>query len=351
MNCSFKLNNYDQKTCNNAINKLRGSGSSVPKKVTGKYIYKLAQIEAAKSLKYGNKILILSDYGTENEVARILVNQLSLLYEDFTFKDFRSNVGYNIDGMVLLPYLDAFGLIQNVQGQLVTKTISSQQLKGNYIDDVNPYYKYDGSDLNIDTYVSVIVFTKKAGYEAGNNYDVNNSHIIDYYEYSPQLGANLQNYIKSGGNVILGNHVLQNLNNNSGIPNFAYESVPFIFYKGYEDSTKRSIETINISINGRGHPIFKDVDPKLNLCEPLNDKKFPVIIKNIIASRDASVLATVDAETKDIPFIAIYENPNGGKTIGINAYIGLPSNDTTNGNLNFAKIIFNAIYWFAKINV
>jgi len=328
---------------------LRGSGSAVPKKVTGKYIYTLEAIKTAQNISYGDKVLILGDFGTENSEIKTLISQLNALQSDPDSKLFRDSVGYDTQAVSMTQYIDndTTGNKTNLDGKLVVKTISrlNININGN-LDEADPYPRYDGSDMNIYTYRAVIIFTKILPLNGDFG---STKHVVDIDEYSPNLGVNLQNYINSGGNVILGNNVWQNLKDGQGIPNFSYSGIPFVYKPNYNYSTKRiTIERINL-INPN-HPIFKTCDGLLNLAEAFNST-LPTILENIIIQPDSTLLATInDFDLKGVPFIAAYSNPNGGKTVGINIYLGPPSNGNATGNLNFAKMIFNTIFWFYKIN-
>jgi hypothetical protein len=350
MNCSFRLFKYDQKTCNDAINTLRSSGSAVPKKVTGKYIYTLEAIKTAQNISYGDKVLILGDFGTENSEIKTIISQLNALQSSPEFVGFRNSVGYDTQAINMSEYIDndTTGNRNNLNGKIVVKAISRLNLdiNGN-IDAIDPFPRYDGSDINVYTYRAVIVFTKILPLN-GDYGDT--KHTVDINQYSPSLGINLKNYMNSGGNIILGNNVWQNLGNNQGIPNFSYSSAPFVFKQNYVYSKKRiTIEKINFLVPN--HPIFKTCDGEINLSQPFNST-LPTIIENIILQSDSTLLATInDFDLKGVPFMAVYNNPNGGKSVGINIYLGPPSNGNATGNLNFAKMLFNAIFWFYKINI
>uniref|UniRef100_A0A6C0B700 Uncharacterized protein n=1 Tax=viral metagenome TaxID=1070528 RepID=A0A6C0B700_9ZZZZ len=359
MNCRFKLFNYDQQVCREAISKLHGSGSVVPKKVTGKYIYNLEANLIARNRKLGDKILIIADYNCLLDV-NALLSQLQDLAFTAKFLDFRNNIGYNSNLIQLYEYsadvlsTDEDSLKKGKYGQIIIQYISSL-----IFDYGTPtgYLYYEGADLTIDNYSVVIIFTKKLPilYENDTYKPPFDQHTVDVNEYIPSLGYNLQNYIISGGNVIFGNNVWQTFSTTgSGIPNFGYSGVPFVRKNNYEYASD-TYAVNEIKILNKLHPIFKNCGPILALAVPLVANKNPdfkkSVITNIVPDRDATVLATIaDKELYNVPFLAINTNTNGGKTVGINSYLGAVSADNGGGNREFAKIIFNAIYWCAKIN-
>lgn len=360
MNCSFRLFKYDQRTCNDAINTLRGSGSAVPKKVTGKYIYTLDSISEARNRKYGNKILIIADYDSQNDV-KLLLSQIQDLSfgKEAGFEAFRTSVGYDTTSINLKKYVDSVtdtqitgpsDIYEDVDGQIVVTYISE------IVKDVNAnpigYKYYDGADLTIDNFTLVIMFTKLLPFhDITNAYEITYpdfyDHIVDVNEYVPQLGYNLQSFINSGGNVILGNNIWQTLTSVGGIPNFSYSGIPFVqktFYT-YANSNY-AVNRINLLIDG--HPILKNCGSNLLLNPP---NFIQSVITNIIVNPDATVLATIaDPVFAGVPFLAVNTNRNGGRTVAINSYLGTVSTNNLNGNREFAKIIFNAIYWCFKIN-
>jgi len=396
MNCSFRLFKYDHQLCNDAISKLHGSGSAVPKKITGKYIYTLDAIAAANNRIYGNKILILADYGSQNDV-ETLFSQVStdlrygvglpqqetvkinvagaeveytqnkvdadgnIVYMNSIFKDFRENVGYDTTLINLKKYVDsesaaksagAKNINEDVNGQIVIKYISA--LVKNVNADPTGYSYYDGSDLTVDNYTLLIMFTKLLPFhDITDNYNNDKyrpyyDHVVDVNEYSPQLGLNIKNFIDAGGNVILGNNVWQKLTSNSGIPNFGYNGIPFYYNNNYQSAeTTYAVNKINLLFPS--HPILKTCGPNLLLEKPSDIN--PSVVKNIIVNADASVLATIaDPVLAGQPFLAININANGGRAVAINSYLGIVSTNNRGGNREFAKIIFNAIYWCFKIN-
>lgn len=396
MNCRFKLYDYDQHLCNDAINRLRSSGSSVPKKITGKYIYELEQAKKNQNREFGNKILIIADYNTQNDVETLLNQIYDLRYKigqpkrelvtrtnDFgdsitteedlkdadgnvvprntIFQDFRTNVGYdtelinlkkNVDSVSAAQSAGSLNINEDVNGQIQIANVSS------LIKDKNGsptgYSYYNGEDLTIDSYALVIIFTKTLPFtDITNDYaytELNQGIYLPFYihevnvnEYHPQLGRNLQNYIYAGGNMILGNNVWQNID----IPNFSYDGIPFIKSSDYKYAIETySITNINLLIPG--HPLLKNCLSKLSLQPPKDTKS---VISNIVIDRDATLLATIaDPVLANVPFLAIKINRNFGRTVAINSYLGCTSTDNTNGNYEFAKIVFNAIYWCFKIN-
>lgn len=359
MNCSFRLNKYDHQVCNDAISRLHGSGSAVPKKVTGKYIYTLDAIAKAKNRTYGNKILIIADYDSQNDVKLLLSQIQDLAFgKEASFDAFRTTVGYdttlinlkkNVDSVSAEKSAGASDIYEDVNGQILITYISE------IIKDVNTnptgYSYYDGADLTVDNYTLVIMFTKLLPFhDITNAYETKYpnfyDHIVDVNEYVPQLGYNLQSFINSGGNVILGNNVWQTLTEAGGIPNFSYSGIPFVQKTFYQyASANYAVNKINILTE---HPILKNCGPNLLLNPPNYAQS---VVTNIIVNPDTTVLATIaDPILSGVPFLAANANTNGGRTVAINAYLGSVSTNNLGGNREFAKIIFNAIYWCFKIN-
>jgi len=360
MNCSFRLFKYDQRTCNNAINTLRGSGSVVPKKVTGKYIYTLDAIAIANNRKYGNRILILADYNSQND-AKLLLSQIQDLAfgKEASFINFRTSLGYNTELVNLKINIDsatgakAVGLsdiYEDVDGQIEIAYISS------LVKDVNTnptgYSYYTGSDLTTDNYTLLIMFTKLLPFHDITDAYLNlypdfYDHLVDVNEYTPQLGDNLKSFVNSGGNVIMGNHVWQSLTPESGIPNFGYNGLPFE-YKSYYTYAQATYAVNNINFLVPGHPILKQCGKNLLLNPPENKQS---VVTNFVVNTDATVLATIaDPVLAGQPFLAVNINANGGRTVAVNSYLGIVSTNNLGGNREFAKIIFNAIYWCFKVN-
>jgi hypothetical protein len=339
---------------------LRGSGSVVPKKVTGKYIYTLDAIAAANNRKYGNRILILADYDSQNDVKLLLSQIQDLAFgKETNFINFRTSVGYNTESINLKLNVDSvsaaksFGLsdiYEDVDGQIEIAYISS------LVKDVNTnptgYSYYTGSDLTTNNYTLLIMFTKLLPFRDItdaylNSYPDFYDHLVDVNEYAPQFGYNLKSFVNSGGNVIMGNHVWQSLTENGGIPNFGYNGLPFFQKTSYTYAQPTyAVNKINFLIPG--HPILKKCGPNLLLNPPQNKQS---VVTNFIVSPDATVLATIaDPVLAGQPFLAININASGGRTVAVNSYLGIVSTNNLGGNREFAKIIFNAIYWCFKIN-
>lgn len=352
------FNLYDKNSRNDAIIRLRGSGSAVPKKVTGKYIYAVEALNIANSIQYSNDILIIYDFGCVND-ANYLTSQLLALQKNSAFT---SALGYTQD-----LYLDYQSRVSN--GNIYKKAIFELSDSITVKTETEAYY-YDGSDLNVATYGVVILFTKIVPVSqssaingtpiattiTGDTYraatDINNipNRTIEYdearnvttttytastNEYHPNFGSNLQNYINSGGNVILGNNIWQNFK----IPGFQYAYSPFVYNNNYSYTDSVAIRSVNFKLTG--HPILKHCSAYMNL----NTQQLLNTTSDVLILPVADLISTVTVKNKEIPFIAAYKSTSGSRLVAINCYLGIKSQDT-----NFTKIIYNSIYWCLKKN-
>jgi hypothetical protein len=319
----FKL--YDYNTRNEAITRLHGSGSIVPKKVTGKYIYNLEKINYVNSIPKGKNILLIHEYNSPNDALNLQKQLLQI----------QNDINYTIS----LEYTQSLNMSlydskNNPTGNIFTKAIKQKidtlENDGYYY---TSYVPYDGSDLTPKNYGVVIICTKRLPF-----YDGLTNQNIDITEYNPNFGNNLQNYINSGGNVIMANNIWQN----DAIPNFKYSAIPFVYKQPpYYQYGLVDINTINFLVK---HPILKKCSNAIAFNPPVGLSN---IIVNMIVNPDAQLVATTK---NNIPFIGVYIAPSGSRTVAINAYIFNVSSKGVN-NVELAKIIYNSIYWCLKINV
>jgi hypothetical protein len=324
----MKLFNYDKNTCTDAIVRMRGSGGIVPKKVTGKYIYTVDSINKINSIQRGTNILLIHDYNSAND-ANLLQSQLLSLQNEPGFLSFRQNIGYPQE-LDMNIYDDK----NNPNGKIIIKSVKQKiDTLGEDLQYYTTFVPYDGSDIKITKYGVVILFTKIIPF-----YDVLTDQTIDVSEYDSMLGFNLQNYIANGGNIIFSNNVWQN----TQIPNFYYSNTPFIYKNNYTYTPPIKLNKINF-IQTRS-PILKGCSPDISMF--LRQK----ILEVVYVTPGAELIATINYNNKDIPFLANYTSVGGSRSVAINAYIGAVSNDRSN-NLELAKIVYNSIYWCFKINI
>jgi hypothetical protein len=344
---------YDKNARNEAIARMRGSGSVVPKKVTGKYIYNLEEAKLIDAIPKGNNVLIIYDFNKSSE-ADLLVSQLielDSLHRDNNYFPYPKSIN-------LTKYNDTTNTNGNIFLQEIHSyigTINNDTLQYDYI-----YKLYDGSDLTISNYGVVILctlnlpiyfrdVTGKNILITTNNYNPENKNITDpngnnYYQvqdnYSEKFGINLQKYINSGGNVIMGNNIWQT----SRIPNFKYQNIPILYDNLYQYN---EVDLKNINFKNQ-HPIFKNCTSNIEYNN-VNTTK-PYIITNMQLDIRATLLATAKYNNTDIPFIATNVSSGGSRSVAINSYI-YRSSSVGNSNLELVKIIYNSIYWCFKINV
>jgi len=361
------FNKFDKNSCTDAIFKARAGGSAVPKKVTGKYIYTLDAINKANSIQRSNDILIIHDFDSPGH-AEIIISQLLTLQND---KQFTEGLGYIQD-----LYFDLYNEKDRPDGNIYKQAIF--ELKDNIsIKTETDVYYYDGSDLNVQKYGVVILFTRIVPVIQSNSFgvmpilttifgdtyhavtDSNNipnrtvvrndtgnitiTYTSSINQYHPNFGPNLQNYINSGGNVILGNNIWQNIK----IPGFQYDYTPFIYKKNftYFDNSPGIDNNVNFKITR--HPILKNCTPNISLSseEIFPGQKILNETADSLLASGSELIATLTINNKEIPFVAAYTSAAGSRSVAINSYLGTTSADT-----NFAKIIYNSIYWCLKRN-
>jgi len=314
---------YDKNAKNDAIVRMRGSGSIVPKKATGKYIYTLQAVDAANSIIHSNNVLLIHDYNSPNDALN-LQKQLLQIQSDLSYTD-----------TLQYPQTVNMGLYDasnNPTGNISLIAIKQKiDTLGSDLQYHTTYVPYNGADLNISKYGVVIICTKVVPF-----YDGLTDQTIDLTEYDQNFGYNLQNYINSGGNVIMANNVWQN----TTIPNFLFANTPFAYKVDYKYG---NVDLSKIKFLNE-HPILKRCNNGISFNPPVGLQS---IVIDIIPNSDATVVATTQ---NNIPFIVAYKPANGSRSVGINAYIFNVSSQGQN-NVELAKIIYNSIYWCLKINV
>ena len=297
----FKL--YDFNTRNEAIVRMRGCGSIVPKKVSGKYIYDVEKAKAINSIEKSRDILIIYDTGSSGS-ANSLHIQLKLIQANSGITelkiDMRLKKGDLINGGTV--------------GNIIFKSISETG---------------EGDDLSVSNY-GVIIICPTVSFNDGKPVFTSN--------YNDNFGPNLQKYINSGGNIIASSNLWVN-----SPPGFNFDNTPFVYKKKYvftnEDFTNANLETITFSNNQP--TIF---NPILNECSSTGTGiGRQNIIKNIIPSSRARTIALSEG---NIPYIsALVSSNTGSRSIVINSNIFINSNTS-----ELAKIIYNGIYWCLKIS-
>jgi len=359
------FNLYDENTRNEAIIRMRSSGNIVPKKVSGKYIYDSEKTKAINSIKKSNNILIIHDFNDYNNAAT-LISQLSAIQDAIkNDEEYIKSPGYYPQPLNLKEYIEPINATnannsntayKSYTGNIFTQEINKYTGKLN-TDNVYDYIfeLYDGSDLEISKYGVVILCTlqlpikttdvyRKNVLITTNNYNPENINITDpngnnYYQvkdnYSEKFGINLQKYINSGGNVIMGNNIWQN----TSIPNFKYENFPFIYKNSYKYN---DVDIKTIKFNNENHPILKNCSNIIDFNPPIGKAN---IIVNMIQHNDSQLVAT---SQDGIPFISVLTSKSGSRNVAINSYFYKTS--STGKNLEMAKIIYNSIYWCLKFN-
>jgi hypothetical protein len=186
------------------------------------------------------------------------------------------------------------------------------------------YTIYQGDDLSIDNYSVVIMFADER-------------NITSKTIYGNNLGKNLNKYLASGGNLILGNYVWKNNYDGAGssiqIPGFIYGYSAYPYSRGYTVASQNLVDVVFT----QSHPILQFVDPHVYLS-PQN------VITNINLNAGAFNIVTTE---DGVPFVTVFSNIlTGSRTVGINGFLGAISPDMTIHE--FAKILYNAIHWCMK---
>lgn len=306
----FKL--YDFNTRNEAIVRMRGSGSVVPKKVSGKYIYELEKLKAINSIKKGYNILIINDTGSSGK-ALTLRSQLIQLKND-------SKWSKNYLGRSNIPGTD-------------TPVISFTNISYKSIFETgSPHYQ--GDDLLVSKY-GVIIICPNVSFNDDGNPIISN--------YNENFGTNLQKYIYSGGNVIASSNLWVN-----SPPGFNFYNTPFIYKKDYNYNYTQT-DLSNITFSNQQPPILK---PILNDCSSTDTGIGKQnVIKNIIPSSKAVTIASTTQSEGNIPYISALVSYNiGSRSIVINSDIFINNKQPNNEPTELAKIIYNGIYWCLKIS-
>lgn len=276
-NISFSSTS-DTTTQNSALSRVRAGGYMVPKKFTTKYVAYADAVKNTVPIVYNNKVLILCELSVSTSDALVLQ---SGLIEIFTLDTKRV-----ISGITVKSLSEYSGII------------------------------YDGADLTVSNYSVVILIT--------DNPVTTGIKTV----YHPLLGKNLNNYIASGGNIIMANYCWQN---NNPIPGFIYAQVPFLYNNNYSTSP-----TNLASLIYKPHPITNGLSDNV-MMNPQN------IITNLYLSNGARTIVTT---TNNIPFVSVLEQGLlKSRTVSINGNLGviLPNNN------NYTKLIYNCVNWCLKV--
>jgi len=283
-NISFSSTS-DTTTQNSALSRVRAGGYMVPKKFTTKYVAYVDAVKNTVPLVYNNRVLILCELSLANSGASLLRSELITL------------MGINPNEVIR---------------DIAIKSLS----------DYNGIL-YDGADLIISNYSVIILIT--------DNPVTTGIKTV----YHPLLGKNLNNYIASGGNMIMGSHSWQN---NNPMPGFIYAHVPFLYNNKYTTAS-----TNLASLIYKPHPITNGLGADIMMVAQ-------DIITNIYQSNGARTIATT---TNNIPFISVLEQGLlKSRTIAINGQLGVvsPSIDANGNHINkYSKLIYNCINWCLKV--
>jgi hypothetical protein len=312
----FKL--YDFNTRNEAIVRMRGSGSIVPKKVSGKYIYDVEKAKAIDSIERSYDILIIHDTGSSSS-ANTLLSQLKQ-FQDNQLKQFQDNETIIENTKKINMKLKVFG------GNIIIKSIFETG-------DINSIFEIgEGNDLSVSKY-GVIIICPNVSFNDDKNPIISN--------YNENFGPNLQKYINSGGNVIASSNLWVN-----SPPGFNFYNTPFIYKKDYNYNNYTQTDLSNITFSNQQPRILK---PILNDCSPTGTGIGKQnVIKNIIPSSKAFIIASTTQSEGNIPYISALVNYNtGSRSIVINSNIFINSNKPN----ELTKIIYKGIYWCLKISL
>lgn len=271
----------DYNSIHRSLARLRGSGNTVPPKVTGRYVagYETTIANTKSKPAQVNKIIIIGNYsGSAQSDVTSLYNKL-LAVED----------------LKLSVYAGTFSIQDNTTLKEVTN--------------------YDGADLLLSNFSLVILFTSE--------------QTTNSIQYNASFSKNLNNYITSGGNVIFGNYFFQ-----KQLLNFTYSSIPFL-YNTRSNFTLNGLSTLvyqeysitngvgtNIALSGQDIDITPIVNYKAStIAKTSNNIPFLSIYKdNITGSKTAAFNANL-------------------------APISPVIDDLGNHIHNFDVLIYNTIYW------
>jgi len=263
--------------------RMRGSGKTIPPKITGKYVaeYETNLANSLARLPLVNKILIIGSKSgnAQNDVTSLYSNLLA------------------VQDRVLSLYA----------GKLLLTTSNTT---------LEEIANYDGADLSLTKYSLVILFTTEQ----------TNTNSI---QYGPSFAENLNKFISSGGNIILGNYFFQRQ-----LTQFNYGTSPFLYNNNSNFTT-----TVLSTLIYKSHPITSGVDTNIAQTPQKIDA-------NVVVNRNATTIVTT---TNNIPFLSVYYNPiTASKSVAINANLApaSPILDSNNKNIvNFHVLIYNSIYW------
>jgi hypothetical protein len=165
---------------------------------------------------------------------------------------------------------------------------------------------YTGSDITTANFDVVILYTN-----GGNT-------------PSSSLGTNLDAYVTSGGNLIMGVFAWGNV---SPVPSLTYSSSSTYVYSGSQSSDGGSINAVV------SHPIFLGIDNSIGIsvnCTPS------------IALASGSV--GIGSFPSNNWFLAVKES-GSSKLVGINGYFAFMSWSGGNDQKNILRYVVNSIYW------
>jgi hypothetical protein len=247
-NIAFSQTN-DYNSIHRSLARLRGSGKTVPPKVTGRYVaeYETNIANAKSKPAQTNKIIIIGNYSGSAE------SDVTSLY----------NKLLEVEDLQLSVYAGKFTIQNNTTLKEVTN--------------------YDGADLLLSNFSLVILFTS--------------DQTTNSVQYNASFSQNLNNYINSGGNVIFGNYFFQ-----QPLLKFTYSNIPFLYNTRsnfklnvlstlvYQDhSITNGVDTY-IALSGQDIDTVPIVNSKAStIAKTANNIPFLSIYKNnITASKTAA---------------------------------------------------------------
>lgn len=163
---------------------------------------------------------------------------------------------------------------------------------------------YTGSDINTTNYDVVILYT-----DGGST-------------PSATLGANLDTYVSSGGNLIMGVFAW---GNPPAFPGLTYTNSSTYAYAGTQSFVGSQVTTLV------SHPILTGISGAISLSGSYT--------QGVSLTSGSTAIASYSNSTS---FIAV-RTPGSAKLVGINIYIGLTWSGSSNQNI--LRYLLNSIYW------